>query len=811
MRWAKTLLLVSLLPGWLEAQTGAALLREIRGVKFSPEQCHRVRDLSFEREDVKFHFGDGYLLFADPVQGRSLAALFLTLPDGGEAEVIVMPPSRSERQSLARFAGAPVLQESIRTAMMFFTDGTTEMLRRLLADNPFNRVDAEAGQRLAPDWTTVARNMVGGYETRMLVDMLTPQGTEEGFFAAPVSGASLGRFDILVDPRRLEQISIGQVVWQEGTRYYDIWTSFPARSFRDRRRSSVTDRGHLEAYRIEATLSPELHMQITTHATLVAGVTGERAISFELSHLMKVSRILLDGRRVEFLQNEPLDSSEQRRRGNDWLVVALDEPVEPGSRHQIEFQYAGDVITEAGRGVYYVGSRGNWYPSRSFPFTSFDLVFRYPKRLHLVATGTQVENTVEGDLRMARWKTDAPVRLAGFNLGDFERTSIRVGDQTLEVCANRQLETALQPPPVPLAVLPWPISPVPGGRGAAPPRPIWSLALPTPEPPPPPASRLHRVARESAQALEFFSSRFGPPPLRHLTISPIPGRFGQGFPGLIYVSTLSYYEAEDKPLEKLSPDARVFFSEQLRAHEIAHQWWGNLISSSSYHDDWLMESLADYSALLFLEHEKGVNAIEGVLAAYKEHLLAKTESGDTVESAGAIILGERLRTSKTPRALRTITYEKGVWILHMLRRVLGDPKFFSLLSELRRRFEYKRVSTEDFRLLAAQFLPATPQDPNLENFFQQWVYSTGIPALKLEYKVSGKAPRVRLTGAVRQSGVPDDFSVTAPVEIHLPVRGEKIDTRVPTANGEAQFTILLPQRPTRVLLDPKDSLLAVKP
>jgi len=796
------------LGGQLGAQTGLERLRQIRNLEFPAELCYRIRDVFLEREDFKLHFSDGYLLFARPVAERTLAAVFLAASETGEGEIILIPPSRSERQSMARFLGAPVLQENIRTAMLFFTDDTEAALRRALAQNPYNQPDPEAGRKLAPDWGGVARNLIPSYELRMLVDSISPLGAAPGFFAAAVSGLKLGRFDILVDPRRQEQLSIGQVVWQDAQRFYDVWAAFPARSFREGRRKPFAETARLENYRLEADLSPELDMRVTARAELVAGNLRERVIALELSRQMRVSRLLLDGQPVEFLQNEALDSSGVRRRGNDWLMLVLEAPLEPGSRHAIEFEYGGNVITEAGRGVYYVGARGSWYPSRGFPFTQFDLLFRYPRRLQLVATGRQIETSVEGDVRTTRWKPEAPIRVAGFNLGDFERTSLRVGDYTVEVCANKNLEAALQLPTRMAFLLP-PVSPALSPR---PPgfRPLAVLPMPEPELTPTPARRLDLVARESAQALEFYISRFGPPPLEHLTISPIPGRFGQGFPGLVYLSTLSYYQPEDKPLEKLKPSARQFFSEQLLAHEIAHQWWGNLVASATYHDDWLMESLADYSALLFLEHQKGAKALEGVLDRYRGNLLSRTESGETVESAGAIVLGDRLRTSRNPKAQHTITYEKGAWVLHMLRRLLGDDKFFALLVELRRRYQYQAVSTEQFRSLAARFLPPLPQDPNLENFFHQWVYSTGIPTLKLEYRISGKIPRLRLAGVVRQSGVPQDFSVPVPIEITLPGRGEKSEILVHTAEGEASFTKALAQKPARVTLDPRDAVLAVK-
>jgi len=337
------------------------------------------------------------------------------------------------------------------------------------------------------------------------------------------------------------------------------------------------------------------------------------------------------------------------------------------------------------------------------------------------------------------------------------------------------------------------------------------IPLPAPEIAPTPVRRIEQVAEDSAQALQFFANRFGPPPLRHLTISPIPGRFGQGFPGLVYVSTLSYYQPQDQPLERLSAGARLFYSEQLRAHEIAHQWWGNLVISTGYPNEWLIESLADYSALLFLEHHKGERVLQEVLDRYKSNLLAKLDTGETVESVGPIVLGERLRTSRSPKAQYTITYEKGAWVLHMLRRLMGDQKFFSLLAELRRRYEYKPISTEEFRRLAVQFLPAVPGDPNLETFFGQWVYSTGIPTLRMTHRLTGKGPRLRLAGTVKQSGVPEHFSITVPVEIQFPGRTEKTETRVQTADGEAAFSVALKLRPTRVVLDPRNSVLAIKP
>ncbi len=792
-----------LLAAGLAAETGAERLRKIRDLSFVPEQCYRVRDLALEKEDVKLYFSDGYLLLAQPVEGRVMAALFLAATDGGEGEIILIPPTPAERQSLARFVGAPVLQEQIRTALMFFTDDTADTLRRLLAENPFNKPDPEAGRRLVPDWRPVVRNLVGSYDARMLVDSFSPLGTAPGFFAAALSGVKLGRFDLLLDPRRVEQLSVGQVTYQHERRYYDIWTSFPARSFREGRRQPLADTTLLRDFRIEAAFAANLDMQVVARASLHTGGAGERVIPLELSHQLRISQMLLDGKPVEYLQSEPLDSTDARRRGNDWLLLILEQALEADSRHEIEFHYDGNVVTNVGSDVYIVGERGSWYPNRGFPFTTYDLVLRYPRRLQMVATGRQLESKLDGDFRVTHWKPDAPIRIAGFNLGNYERVTARVGDYTIEVCANKELEPALRPPAIPA------LPPLPTERRRTPFTPPSLQSTPQAAPVTP-MRRIDQVARESADALQFFVERFGPPPLGHLTISPIPANLGQGFPGLVYVSTLSYYQPGDRLLEKFTPRQRLFYSEQLRAHEIAHQWWGNLVGSGGYQNEWLMEALADYSALLYLERHVGPKALEAALTEYKQNLLTKLDSGETLESVGALVLGERLVTSKSPRAHYTITYEKGAWVLHMLRRLMGDPKFFAFLTELRREYEFKLVNTDQFRQLAGRFLPAVPQDPNLEGFFSQWVYNTGIPTLKLEYKMTGRAPQLRLTGAVRQSGVPDTFTVAVPVEIHVPGRAEPVEVRVQTEDGVATFSVPVAQRPTRVVLDPKDSVLAIK-
>src|SRR5262249_7701956 len=334
--------------------------------------------------------------------------------------------------------------------------------------------------------------------------------------------------------------------------------------------------------------------------------------------------------------------------------------------------------------------------------------------------------------------------------------SITQKGYNVEVYANRHLESALALKASPAPVLP---PPIPFGRPRRVNDPL--LTEPLPAPPPDPAGRLELLAKDVAGALDFMMAEFGPPPMRTLAITPIPGGFGQGFPGLVYLSTLAYIDPEQRPAALRERAQQTFYSELLEAHEVAHQWWGNMVIPAGYQDEWLMESLANYSALLLLEKKKGIKAVDAVLDDYKKHLLAKLESGSALESAGPITWGYRLQSSVAPNAWRTVTYEKGTWIIHMLRRRLGDQKFKSLLHEVCDRYRFSTISTEQFRDLARKYTPPKSPDPALRSFFDNWVYGTGIPAVKLTYSWRG----TRLTGNVSQRGVNDDFTAFVPVEI----------------------------------------------
>lgn len=775
----------------------------IRETSLDPDECYQVRDLSLVREDIRIFLTDGFLIFGKPVNGRHYSAVFVTREEIGDAELLVFAPNRGERLALATYTGSPTLNEHFKVAVMLFADDTYGRLMEQVRSHGEPRKSPERGILLEQEWNPVFRNLAASFEIRLVKELLEDSDPSLGFFYTAITGNRLGNFDVIYDPRAQVQITIGKVAFRDSQAFFDVWTSFQSRQFRNGANDAAPPEFQLSNFRVEATLEPDLRLKAKTKVIVTPAVKLE-ALAFDLSRRMHVSEAFVDGAPAEVFQRASMRSNLiENKRGDDVFLLIPPAALEPGRQYEVEFRHEGAVVSEAGNRVYYVGSRGNWYPNEPGQFARYDVTFRYPRDLDLVASGEIEEQRTEGEWSITRRTTSSPVRFFGFNLGDYERVTVKGDRYTVEVCANRQVEDNLRPAVNEMVIVPptgWPRSSRRGGQ---------ILTVPVERRPPNPAARLHVVASEIASALEFMAEHFGPPPLKQVTISPIPGAFGQGFPGLVYLSTLSYLAPEDRPKETRTEYHRLFFSEILQAHETAHQWWGNVVTAASYRDEWLMEALANYSALLYLEKSKGNRVLESILAEYKRNLLAQTPGGRTVESAGPIVWGFRLNSSQTPGAWRTITYEKGSWILHMLRRRMGDERFLGMLGELRRRYEYHWITTEQFRLLAAEFLPPHSVDSKLEGFFDNWVYSTGIPSLQLRSSVRGKPPAVKVSGKLMQTEVGNDFNIYVPVVIQ-PAKGPLVTKWLETDSVPVEFEVTLRAMPLKVALDPMDSVLAVR-
>jgi hypothetical protein len=780
----------------LAAETAAGLARAVREVGLDRDECYRVRDIVLSREDVRVYLTDGHLIFSKPVAGRRIAAFFAADVEGGDAEVMLLPPNKAERQSLAAYIDSPNLDEHFRTAAFIFTGGEYDAIVSQFSRNPANRKAPEVGAVLDEEWTPVLHNLSASYQTRLVYDLMAGTARLGGLFAGLFSGGKAGNFDVIFDPASSEQVLAGQVATRGNLLFFNTWTSFRSRSWRAHPAPRADDL-MVRDFRIEGTVNPDLSLAAVTRVKVTPTIEGVTVTAFDIAAAMEVSEVTVDGRPAEVLQRDALRVNVARG-GNSMFLVVPPEPLRAGREYEFAFRHSGKVILDAGDRVLYVSARGNWYPLHGGQFAAYDLQFRYPRDMELVTPGDVVEDRTEGEWRITRRRTPAPIRIAAFNLGNYAHTRVEQGGYVVDVCANRTLESALRPNPARPVIL----TQSPGMRPPRRPDPLAPLdAAPQPSNP---LERLQNLASEAAAELQFMASKFGPPALPHVTVSPIPGAFGQGFPGLIYLSTMAYLK--NPPGTQSSTVQQLFFMDVLQAHEIAHQWWGNRITAATYRDHWLMESLANYSALLYMEKARGARILETILDEYRTALLAKNEAGQTIESTGPIALGFRLENSQEPRGWRAITYGKGSWIIQMLRRRMGDERFFAMLGEMLKRYDRKPISSEEFRALAAQFLPPKSADAGLEAFFDQWVYGTGIPNLKLTYTIKGKAPNVKLVGTLSQSDVDEDFSVATPVEIQV-ARGRVVTEWVQSGSSPVTFTVALKQAPLKVTLDPHDAVL----
>lgn len=156
-------------------------------------------------------------------------------------------------------------------------------------------------------------------------------------------------------------------------------------------------------------------------------------------------------------------------------------------------------------------------------------------------------------------------------------------------------------------------------------------------------------------------------------------------------------------------------------HELSHHWWGDLVTMKTWDDLWLNEGFATYAEVLFFERFAGLAPGE---------LLSRSYDDGIVDGAlGGTVTAEN---PDDPFDDRGAIYRKGGWVLHMLRHVLGDQKFFDALKAYRARYAFSNASTADFQQVCEGFYGAS-----LDWFFTQWIYAAGRPVYKMSSDISG--------------------------------------------------------------------------
>jgi len=521
-----------------------------------------------------------------------------------------------------------------------------------------------------------------------------------------------------------------------------------------------------------------------------------------------------DGQKLEYFQNEDMTPQERSVRGNDFLFVVLPRSFARDTEFSIRFHYRGNIITDAGNDVFFVGARESWYPhfGDSADFAAYDLTVRWPKKLRLVATGTKIDEHEEPDSRVGHWKTEKPVSVAGFNLGEYASSSVTSANYSVDVYANRQVEQQLAKRLATSVTAEIPT--------AGPSRPRLGMNQDFQPLPPNPAIALKQLGKDIDASIRFYETYSGPFPFRNLSVSQIPGTFGQGWPGLLYISTYSFLSADVQQRAGLSSSSQEHFSELVPFHEVAHQWWGNIVGWSSYRDQWLDEAIANYLALLFADmHKNPDHTLRVWLQRYRQRLIEKTPNADQpAGEIGALALGSRLNSSKSPEAYEDLIYAKGAWVIHMLREMLRQPgtnpdaRFNALLHTLVTKYAYCALSTQDLRHeIEVVMTPSMDLEGghSMEWFFEQWIQGTGIPHYRAEFTVhkndTGTAYSIR--GKLFQENVPQSFIARVPLYAAIAGAHPVLLGTVVAAGPETPFHFTSSTSPHKLVIDPQMTLL----
>ena len=284
--------------------------------------------------------------------------------------------------------------------------------------------------------------------------------------------------------------------------------------------------------------------------------------------------------------------------------------------------------------------------------------------------------------------------------------------------------------------------------------------------------------RVIGELLDLYSDKFAPYPSRTFRVAVIDDDTLLGFssPGMQFLADRAF-----------GPEPNV----NLLAKEIAYQWWGSLVTPRTDRDLWLKEGFSSYSALLYQE---SVSSQEEFAGQLKEVAVAAL-----LYEGESSILNANLLDLYSPE-YNSVLKNKGAYVLHMLRAVIGDEKWFELIKQFVYDFGYKTASIGDFKALAEKI-----SEQDLGYFFSQWIEQTGVPEFQYEFTTFRVRDGFRVDGVVKQDL--DLFKM--PMEILIETEGEPETKQIEVMGMESFFTVQTFGKPIKAVIDPNHRVLRV--
>ncbi|MCU1304795.1 MAG: Aminopeptidase N-like protein [Candidatus Sulfotelmatobacter sp.] len=771
-----------------------AVYRQLRQIGLG--QTFRFDNFTMICDAATFHFQKGTLTFLSPVEGVVTGAIFI-----GEARFNLKALTALDARELSRRSGSADYTEEINEAIFRFS--AEGRLRFFPGLGPQTEPASEAASVLS-HWREKMRQrheQSYGFSQHLLqgesmdnvdADVLAAiyNRAHPEFLNAYLHGKKhkdlrfflrnrVGALPQLDSPEEVALINFDPESLDDG-----VWYLAHLKSEYAHHTASSTEDRRLFAthrYKIETVIGKNKHLFSTATVVFVPLVAGERLLKFGLLPNLRVSRVTdQQGKDLYFIQ-------ESRKEDGSFYVILSQAPA-PGQELSIHIEYAGDkVLEEAGEGSFYVSARTSWYPNLNGfgEHSLYDLTFKVPRQYKVISVGQLKAESVEQDLAVSHWVTPIPVAVAGFNYGEYQKlelpdeiTGYKIsGYYITELPDNLRRYRALQ-----------------------------SMAPRT----------MTKYALEQTRAqLQLCSLYFGKSPYDEIYITEQPDfAFGQSWPNLIYLPISAYTDSTQRWMLFGSINNKFTgFVQEVTPHEVAHQWWGHAVGWASYHDQWLSEGFAEFSAGLFLQQAVAGNWRKDYVEFWDRlrlRILEKNNYGIAPNDAGPIWMGLRLMSPRTLSAYQNITYPKGAYVLQMLRSLMYSPEdmdksFIAMMHDFVESHRDRPASTESFKAIAEKHMTKgmdVQGNGRLDWFFDEWVYGTQIPRYHFESQLSpAEGGKVKLHMTVTQSEVDEHFVMKVPVFADFGSGMVRLGQIGIAGNTTRDVDLLLPGQPKKVALN----------
>jgi len=441
---------------------------------------------------------------------------------------------------------------------------------------------------------------------------------------------------------------------------------------------------------------------------------------------------------------------------NDELMIQLPNPSILNEELQFTIRYHGVPFDGLRIGATKFGDRSffnenwpnrtrHWLPTIDHPYdkATSEFIVKAPAKYKVVSNGLLLEESSLGNnIKLTHWKQLVPVSSWLFVLGVAE-----FAVQYVDQFEGKSIET-------------WVYS---KNREAG----FYDFKEPT------------------KKVLEFYSKYVGPFAYEKLANIQTPSVNG----GMETSSAIFYGE----DLVNGKRDERI---RNVVIHEIAHQWFGNAVTETTWDDAWLSEGFATYFTLLFIENEYGKAEFDKGIAKAKKAVFDMA-----VKMPNFSIISNR--TAEKEVVTTGLTYQKGAWVLHMLRNLVGDAHFQKGIQNYYTKYFNDNATTDQFREEMEK-----ASDKDLKQFFKQWLYQPINPIINANWNFDSKQNKLTVKlEQVHNSEVVFDL----PVEINYYIKGNITPKviKVQLNKKQQSFSFPLNIAPDKLVVDPNNKLLSV--